>query len=367
MSEGAAGVLEALRRLVPARLAKLGGGATFAAGCACGALATLLAVMMLGPAGGGVPAPPAPGAQAYAATGPAPASLTGAAAPQAATEAQAVEAVPPEAAPVPLPRRFGGPRAWPAPGLLAAAAGAERPETRAPEPPGADGAPAEPKADLPAPAEGSYQGPAREQPQDKLTNGRPTNDRLAPGPPRPVDGAGRLAEGTEHLLRGRLGLSVEALEEAVAAAPSAGAWNNLGAALLRLGRDAEAARCLERALRVAPGHGAALTNLGVVLRRQGDLAGAENLFRRALAAAPACAETHYQLAVLCEATGRPREAREHYEVFLEGGGGEGAAAAAARAAARDRLAALRALLASSRGLEEPAPAQGPEPGGPPSP
>jgi Flp pilus assembly protein TadD len=70
------------------------------------------------------------------------------------------------------------------------------------------------------------------------------------------------------------------------------AQTNIGAALITLGRPAEAEVALRRALELAPGDGAALTKLAYARYLQGDRSEARRLAERALAAAPDDPRTH---------------------------------------------------------------------------
>lgn len=97
---------------------------------------------------------------------------------------------------------------------------------------------------------------------------------------------------------------------------SAEARFNLGVALKDRG-DLEGARGQwEAALRADPRHARALTQLGTLSAIRGDYPAAERLLRAALAADPAVGIAHLNLARLLERTGRPGEARRHYEAFV---------------------------------------------------
>lgn len=91
---------------------------------------------------------------------------------------------------------------------------------------------------------------------------------------------------------------------------------NLGVVLRDQGDLDGARRQWEAALEMAPGDPGTLTQLGTAAAVAGDLARAEGYYRRALHHDPRAPLAHYNLARLCERTGRPGEALEHYEAFL---------------------------------------------------
>ena len=88
---------------------------------------------------------------------------------------------------------------------------------------------------------------------------------------------------------------------------------------------AEAEAEYRRALEVAPRHPAAWAELGIVLRRQGRLAEAEEAYRQALAADPEYPLAWRNRGVLLDLyLGRPGEALECYQRYLELIGGRDA-------------------------------------------
>lgn len=91
---------------------------------------------------------------------------------------------------------------------------------------------------------------------------------------------------------------------------------NLGVVLRELGDLGGARRQWEAALEMAPGDPGTLMQLGTAAAVAGDLARAEDYYWRALRSDPRAPLAHYNLARLCERTGRPREALGHYEAFL---------------------------------------------------
>lgn len=89
--------------------------------------------------------------------------------------------------------------------------------------------------------------------------------------------------------------------------PSASALNNLGIALARQGRIAEAIRSYDLAIRARPAFAVAHNNLGIVLARRGDLEGAASHFRLALRIQPQFAEARQNLSRALAQQGRKDE------------------------------------------------------------
>jgi hypothetical protein len=101
-----------------------------------------------------------------------------------------------------------------------------------------------------------------------------------------------------------------------AAAKSPGLYRplaNLGAALLKQGRHAEAVAPLAQAARIDPRSVAAHVQLGVVLYLAGDPRGSEAELRRAVELDPSSPDALLNLSVLLGATGRRPEARPYLE------------------------------------------------------
>jgi predicted O-linked N-acetylglucosamine transferase (SPINDLY family) len=82
------------------------------------------------------------------------------------------------------------------------------------------------------------------------------------------------------------------------------AWHLLGALLLEMGRDREAAAFLKRAIARFPHEVALLANLGEAQRRVWDLEGAEATLRLALSLKPSLAEAHHTLGLTLSAQSR---------------------------------------------------------------
>jgi protein O-mannosyl-transferase len=111
----------------------------------------------------------------------------------------------------------------------------------------------------------------------------------------------------------REGRGAEALAhyaEAVRIKPdNAIARYDLGAALAARGRDAEAMEHYVKALALSPGYAAAHNNLGILLAKQGKIDEAARHYAEAARIRPDFAEAHFNLAVALHALGREAEAR----------------------------------------------------------
>ncbi len=93
-------------------------------------------------------------------------------------------------------------------------------------------------------------------------------------------------------------------------------YNNLGVALARGGRVAEATDWYRRAVTTDPGYATAHYNLGVALLDQNDLESASTHFHRARQLEPEFALAHYNLGVARVRQGRVEEAVGHYRRAL---------------------------------------------------
>ena len=92
--------------------------------------------------------------------------------------------------------------------------------------------------------------------------------------------------------------------------------NNLGRALMDLGRLDEALGHIRRSIQINPGHGKAYVNLGTTLARAGRTAEAVSTFKQALQIDRGNAEAHYNLAALLADGGRSDEAERHYRAAI---------------------------------------------------
>ena len=133
--------------------------------------------------------------------------------------------------------------------------------------------------------------------------------------------------------------ALELLNDLVADYPTlSGPWINVGILHAAAGRDEEAESAFLRAIEVSPQHAVAHAELGIVLRRQGRFAAADAAYREALALDPGYALAWRNRGVLLDLyLGRPAEALECYERYLELVGGLEADQQVARWVAELRL------------------------------
>lgn len=127
----------------------------------------------------------------------------------------------------------------------------------------------------------------------------------------PDDATARRAQAAALLQLGRPAEAARALHAADApGARSAEAASLLGLARLRCGQLAQARHALDRALAIDRRHAPAWANLGALRASQGDRGGAARAFRRALALDPGLADARCDHARLLLEAGRKRQARE---------------------------------------------------------
>ena len=89
-----------------------------------------------------------------------------------------------------------------------------------------------------------------------------------------------------------------------------------GAALMRMGRMAEAVQALQRAVADDASDEQSWRLLGGALSARGDQAGAVRAFEQSAQLAPASPKSHYNLAVALQATGQLYEAKSHLDQAL---------------------------------------------------
>jgi protein O-mannosyl-transferase len=94
------------------------------------------------------------------------------------------------------------------------------------------------------------------------------------------------------------------------------AENNLGYALLVLGKSPEAMEHFQQALRVKPDYAAALCNIGNVLRQSGRLQEASQQYEADLRIKPDSFEAHNNLGIVLQQFGKQHEAIEHFHQAL---------------------------------------------------
>ena len=115
--------------------------------------------------------------------------------------------------------------------------------------------------------------------------------------------------GTLRMLQGRLDDAVRLFGQAAKAAPREPTFAfNLGLALSRLGRTAEAETALRTVLRYQPGFVPALFELGALLHRAGKLDEAEENIQKVLELTPGQAHAELALAAILVDAGRPGDA-----------------------------------------------------------
>ena len=117
--------------------------------------------------------------------------------------------------------------------------------------------------------------------------------------------------GTALMKSGRFANAATAFERAVQLEPdNALGYNNLGAVLLRQGREDEAIARFKKAIKLEPDLAMAHNNLGNALKEQGRLEEAVAIYRKALLIKPVFAMIHSNLGILLKDLGRYDEAEE---------------------------------------------------------
>ena len=113
--------------------------------------------------------------------------------------------------------------------------------------------------------------------------------------------------------------AAEAGEKAAATDhPDTTVLTNLGSVYLQQGRNDDARRVLDRALRINPDLSDATAFLGLLASREGDLVRAESLFRSAINMQPDFAVPHNDLASILARKGKYPEAEFHFSKAVEG-------------------------------------------------
>ncbi|HUI08145.1 MAG TPA: tetratricopeptide repeat protein [Verrucomicrobiae bacterium] len=124
--------------------------------------------------------------------------------------------------------------------------------------------------------------------------------------------------GTALLALGRVPEAMEHWQEALRIKPGSPETHyNLGNALLKAGKLEEAIGHYEQALRVKPDYAEAHYNLGVALSQRGRFLEAINHYEQALRLMPDLAEAHYNLGLALAKLGRVPEAIGHFEEALQ--------------------------------------------------
>jgi tetratricopeptide (TPR) repeat protein len=143
----------------------------------------------------------------------------------------------------------------------------------------------------------------------------------APPPPK-RSSAGRVAslvtQALEYGTRGSHAEAIRCYEEILDLDPRhALAHNNLGVALLIVGRYAEAEREFRRAIDIKRNYPDALCNLGIVLRYRGLIPGSETALRRAVKLSPRYVHGRVSLGMTLILAGRLQEAKDCFDKALK--------------------------------------------------
>jgi tetratricopeptide (TPR) repeat protein/precorrin-6B methylase 2 len=94
-------------------------------------------------------------------------------------------------------------------------------------------------------------------------------------------------------------------------------WNNLGNALLRLGRVVDAEQCYRQALAVSPRLVSAINNLGIALKQQGIIDKAAVCFQEAIIQAPDYVDGYFNLGELAYYIDQLKEAEQFFRKAIE--------------------------------------------------
>lgn len=133
----------------------------------------------------------------------------------------------------------------------------------------------------------------------------------------PKHGFGWKVLGAVYQAQKRYEESLHATRHAIALLPGdAATHNNLGTALLKLGRHIDAEAAFRRALAIAPHYAKSLSNLGSLLTLRGKLVEAEVCCRSALKSEPSYSSAHINLGHTLELQGRLSEAQASYRAAL---------------------------------------------------
>ena len=138
------------------------------------------------------------------------------------------------------------------------------------------------------------------------------NLRIAPDNPMALFAVGRI-----HFEAKRLPQARDVLKRAVALNPLlTEAWNELGGVEAESGNPAEALRCYQKALELAPGLGYVLVNAAQMLEKLGRPAEAEQFYRKALEVNQHNPDAANALGLLLAQQGRNQEARTLFETAI---------------------------------------------------
>jgi tetratricopeptide (TPR) repeat protein len=136
--------------------------------------------------------------------------------------------------------------------------------------------------------------------------------------PQSYDAKQLLAQGNGSMARGDYAEAITSYYDLIRLNPRhAVAFNNLGAALFKLGRLAEAESCFHQLIRVDPGSADGHGNLGTTFLAKGRHIDAEIFLRRALKLNPRHVEARTTLGVVLSHLNRLREAKSHFDKALK--------------------------------------------------
>jgi protein O-GlcNAc transferase len=119
--------------------------------------------------------------------------------------------------------------------------------------------------------------------------------------------------GTIAHQKGEHDSAIELINKALAIAPSAAMYSNLGIAIQAQGNLDKAIECFREALRLDPNHAKAYNNIGMALGDQGKLGAAIESFVQALTLEPGYATAYYNLAITLQDHGHLNDAVECYQ------------------------------------------------------
>jgi tetratricopeptide (TPR) repeat protein len=127
-----------------------------------------------------------------------------------------------------------------------------------------------------------------------------------------------LEQANRAIDQGHYADAIALYEELTALDPRhAAGFNNLGAALFKIGRVKEAESCFLQAIKLQPDFPDALSNMGTLLQVQGRYADAENFLRRAVKLNPRFVSARINLGLTLAFLGRSPEAKSQYDKALK--------------------------------------------------
>jgi cytochrome c-type biogenesis protein CcmH/NrfG len=152
-----------------------------------------------------------------------------------------------------------------------------------------------------------------------LTRGDPATARLAAtqlATQAPGNADGHFLLGMAEAALGRVGIGLDALDRAIAIAPTAERHAQRARLLTLLRREAEARTAADAAVSAGPIDALTLDTIGCVHTRLGDHAAAAAMFAKSVALAPDNPDFRYNLAAALGFIGRTDEAEREYEALI---------------------------------------------------